>query len=67
MPSFSTAEDDATTEALINLPQKLKDTADEVMKGARALVCLTHVCPRYLGTSYTDVSDLFSEESSKLR
>jgi hypothetical protein len=61
MPSVSTVEDDTVTEELIKLPKSLKDTADEVMKGARALVCLTDVCPGVLGTSYTDVSDLFSE------
>ncbi len=64
MPSVRTAEDDSITEELIKLPKNLKDTADEVQKGAQALVCLTHVCPEFLRTSYTDVTDLFSEEPS---
>ena len=47
---------------MMSIPDKAVEATDEVMKGARAIVSLTHATPGILGSSYSDAVDIWSED-----
>jgi hypothetical protein len=54
--------DDSEASSLLQLPGPVVAAIDDIMKSCRAIIALTNPCPGFLGTTYTDVKDVFGDD-----
>ena len=54
------------SERLLTFPTPVIEAIDGVMKGARSILALTNPTPGYMGSSYSDVQDLFADDGGSV-